>query len=75
MCIRDRIDTYESLVERSQEFESSHTGKDIMRPQRWGGFIVEPESIEFWVDQKNRLHIRELYSKKGTEWEKALLSP
>ena len=69
------IDTYDSLVQRSQEFESSHTGKDIMRPQRWGGFILEPQSIEFWVDQKNRLHTRELYLKKGNEWEKALLSP
>ena len=71
----EEIDTYESLVERSQEFESNHTGKDIIRPQRWGGFIVEPESIEFWVDQKNRLHTRELYSKQGSEWKKVLLSP
>jgi pyridoxamine 5'-phosphate oxidase len=71
----EEIDTYESLVERSQEFESNNTGKDISRPQRWGGFIVEPESIEFWVDQKNRLHIRELYTKKGSEWKKVLLSP
>ena len=70
MCIRDR-----SLVERSQEFESNHTGKDIIRPQRWGGFIVEPESIEFCVDQKNRLHTRELYSIQGSEWKKVLLSP
>jgi pyridoxamine 5'-phosphate oxidase len=71
----EEIDTYESLVERSQEFESNHTGKDISRPQRWGGFIVEPESIEFWVDQKNRLHIRELFTKEGNEWKKVLLSP
>ena len=71
----EEIDKYESLVERSQKFESDHTGKDITRPQRWGGFIVAPESIEFWVDQKNRLHTRELYTKQGTEWKKALLSP
>ena len=71
----EEIDTYESLVERSQEFELNHNGKDIMRPQRWGGFIVEPESIEFWVDQKNRLHIRELYTIQGSEWKKVLLSP
>ena len=71
----EEIDTYESLVERSQEFESNNNGQDITRPQRWGGFIVEPESIEFWVDQKNRLHTRELYSKQGSEWKKVLLSP
>ena len=71
----EEIDTYESLVERSHEFESNNNGQDITRPQRWGGFIVEPESIEFWVDQKNRLHIRELYTKQGSEWKKVLLSP
>ena len=71
----EEIDSYQSLVERSQEFESNHSGKDITRPQRWGGFIVEPESIEFWEDQKNRLHTRELYLKQGSEWKKVLLSP
>tara|TARA_B100001027_G_C16225571_1_gene311973 strand:- start:381 stop:983 length:603 start_codon:yes stop_codon:yes gene_type:complete len=71
----EEIDTYESLVERSKEFESNHTGKEITRPQRWGGFIVEPRSIEFWIDQKNRLHTRELFTKEGCEWKKVLLSP
>ena len=69
------LDSYESLLEQSKNFEIDHLDKDITRPRRWGGFLVEPESIEFWIDQKNRLHKRELYTIKNDIWLKKLLSP
>ena len=69
------LDSYESLLEQSKNFEIDHLDKDITRPRRWGGFLVEPESIEFWIDQKNRLHKRELYTKENSEWKRVLLSP
>ena len=69
------LESYESLVEQSKSFEIDHLDKDITRPKRWGGFLVEPESIEFWIDQKNRLHKRELYKKENSQWERVLLSP
>ena len=69
------LESYESLTQKSESFEKEHSNKTIERPERWGGFIVAPISIEFWIDQKNRLHKRELYSKSGTDWKKALLSP
>ena len=69
------IDSYESLVEQSKNFEIDHLDKDITRPKRWGGFMIVPESIEFWIDQKNRLHKRELYKKENSEWKRVLLSP
>ena len=69
------LESYESLTQKSESFEKEHSNKTIERPERWGGFIVAPISIEFWIDQKNRLHKRELYLKSGTDWKKALLSP
>ena len=69
------LESYESLTQKSESFEKEHSNKTIERPERWGGFIVTPISIEFWIDQKNRLHKRELYLKSGTDWKKALLSP
>lgn len=69
------LDSYEELLARSEKFEFDNHDKDIARPDRWGGFIVEPESIEFWIDQKNRLHKRELYSLEKGIWKKKLLSP
>ena len=49
------LESYAKLVEKSELFENDHINQDIARPKRWGGFLVEPESIEFWIDQKNRL--------------------
>ena len=69
------LESYEELVKQSKNFELDHLDKDITRPKRWGGFLVEPESIEFWIDQKNRLHKRELFKKENSEWKKVLLSP
>ena len=69
------LESYDSLVERSEKFESDYLAKPLERPSRWGGFIVEPESIEFWIDQKNRLHKRELFIKEGVDWRRVLLSP
>ncbi|MBS65962.1 MAG: hypothetical protein CMD61_00305 [Gammaproteobacteria bacterium] len=56
-------------------FEEENSDKEIKRPDRWGGFLVKPDSIEFWVDQSNRLHKRTLYTNDGTCWETSLLSP
>jgi len=69
------LESYESLEKKSQQFEEEHLNKDIERPSRWGGFLVKPQSIEFWIDQKNRLHKRELYTYSNSNWEMVLLSP
>ena len=69
------IESYESLVEAVEKIESSNEGKKLERPERWGGFILKPELIEFWVDQKNRLHKRKLYKLEDEQWKISLLSP
>jgi pyridoxamine 5'-phosphate oxidase len=69
------IESYESLVEVVKKIESSNEGKKLERPERWGGFILKPERIEFWVDQKNRLHKRKLYKLEDEQWKISLLSP
>ena len=70
------LESYESLEKKSQQFEEEHSNKDIERPTRWGGFLVKPKSIEFWIDQRNRLHKRELFTivEKNT-WMRSILSP
>jgi pyridoxamine 5'-phosphate oxidase len=69
------IQSYESLVKNVRNIERTHEGKKIERPQRWGGFILKPELIEFWVDQKNRLHRRKLYKMVNKKWQVSLLAP
>ena len=69
------IESYDNLVKDSEELENKYLDKEIPRPKRWGGFLVKPSSIEFWIDQKNRLHKRELFITDGSSWKKTLLSP
>ena len=47
----------------------------LQRPNNWGGYIVEPYSIEFWQGRDNRLHDRILYKKEKNIWNFARLSP
>ena len=51
-------------------------GKEIERPQDWGGYAVTPTRIEFWQGRPNRLHDRFLYSlQKDGNWKVERLAP
>ncbi len=45
------------------------------RPERWGGFLVRPRTVEFWQGRSNRLHDRVLYTRQPTGWARVRLSP
>jgi pyridoxamine 5'-phosphate oxidase len=69
------IPSYESLVKKAQDFQRTKEGLSIERPLRWGGFVLKPKLIEFWIDQKNRLHKRKLYTLASGKWKVSLLAP
>ena len=69
------IETYEGLAKIVDEIKNSNKGKKLERPERWGGFILKPELIEFWIDQKDRLHRRKLYKLVDKKWKISLLAP
>ena len=71
----ETLDSYESLLEKAKQIESDNEGKKINRPERWGGYILKPILFEFWINQENRLHKRDLFILKNQGWEKSLLSP
>ncbi|WP_177760782.1 pyridoxamine 5'-phosphate oxidase [Flavobacterium sp. I3-2] len=60
-----------NLKDLEQEFE----GKEIPRPEHWGGFLVEPVSIEFWQGRANRLHDRIRYTLNDFDWKIERLAP
>lgn len=48
---------------------------DVPRPDHWGGFILRPQTIEFWQGQGARLHDRFLYTREGEGWRIERLAP
>ncbi|MCG8307674.1 MAG: pyridoxamine 5'-phosphate oxidase [Cytophagales bacterium] len=53
-----------------------HIGDSIPRPPHWGGYMIDPNRIEFWQGRPNRLHDRVLYLKdKSSVWNISRLAP
>jgi pyridoxamine 5'-phosphate oxidase len=66
----------EMLENRIAEIEKKFQGRDVEKPPHWGGFLVKPESIEFWQGRPSRLHDRFLYTAAGNgNWEIKRLNP
>lgn len=63
------------LEEKLELLESEYQGKEIERPDWWGGYIVEPVSLEFWQGRPNRLHDRIRYTLEGLDWKIERLAP
>jgi pyridoxamine 5'-phosphate oxidase len=70
-----RIAGREVLDERVAEVEQFFEGTDVVRPPVWGGYRMEPESIEFWQGRENRLHDRLRFSRRGAAWARERLAP
>jgi pyridoxamine 5'-phosphate oxidase len=48
---------------------------DLSRPERWGGFRVLPDRVEFWQESPDGLHDRIRYRRAGDDWITERLSP
>jgi pyridoxamine 5'-phosphate oxidase len=48
---------------------------DVPLPPFWGGYRLEPEVFEFWVNRDDRLHDRVRYLRAGHRWVIGRLAP
>jgi pyridoxamine 5'-phosphate oxidase len=63
------------LEERVRALEAEYEGREIPRPPFWGGYRVEPHTIEFWQGRENRLHDRLVYLRNEGGWKIVRLQP
>lgn len=70
------IPSREFLDNKLKELENHFQGKEITRPDYWGGFLVRPLEVEFWQGRPNRLHDRIRYKiQDDYRWKIDRLSP
>ena len=63
------------LETRERDYIERFDGKDIPRPEHWGGYELIPDQLEFWQGRKSRLHDRILYVKEPGGWTRKRLAP
>ncbi|MDA7603775.1 pyridoxamine 5'-phosphate oxidase [Candidatus Pelagibacter sp.] len=67
----------DQLIDSIKEYKDKYNDENnVPRPSHWSGWILSPQSIEFWLDGDNRIHERLKYVKdRSAQWIKSLLSP
>jgi pyridoxamine 5'-phosphate oxidase len=69
------LESRKQLEDAFAEAESTYFD-DVPLPEHWGGFVLEPETIEFWESRPNRLHERVRFSKnEDGSWAAERLAP
>ena len=65
----------EQLERRVAELEQRFAGADVPRPDFWGGYLVRPDTVEFWQGRPSRLHDRLRYTRGSGGWRIERLAP
>ncbi len=69
--LTDRAELEAAVARETARFE----GREVPRPERWSGWRLVPESIEFWRDRPFRLHDRMKYERDSDGWSRGRLYP
>jgi pyridoxamine 5'-phosphate oxidase len=69
------IESRESLEQHVIELKKQYEDLEVPRPEHWGGYLVEPQRIEFWQGRPSRLHDRICYDLVDGVWIISRLAP
>ena len=69
--VADRDELLAAYDEVSARFE----GREVPVPDEWGGYLVVPETVEFWQGRPGRMHDRLVYRPHPAGWRVERLAP
>ena len=69
--VADRDELQAAYDEVSARFD----GRDVPVPDEWGGYLVAPETVEFWQGRPGRMHDRLVYRRELEGWRVERLAP
>jgi pyridoxamine 5'-phosphate oxidase len=69
------LSSREELIAAAASFAAKYKDQTVPRPPYWSGYRLLAECIEFWREQPDRLHDRELYTRQADGWRIRLLAP
>jgi len=69
------LESREVLLQRVAELENRYENQEVPRPPFWTGFVLSPETVEFWTQREFRLHDRFLYTLNDGNWTRQRLNP
>jgi len=68
------LESLEQLESEAERVLAEHDG-EVPRPERWGGYVLEPDAIELWQHRDDRLHDRIRYTRAREGWTAQRLAP
>ena len=71
------IDSRDALEQKVRDAEERFAdAPEVPRPERWGGFRIVPERVEFWQGRTSRLHDRLVFHRDGeSNWRVERVQP
>ena len=69
------ISSRDHLLAAVALYADKYKDQPVPRPPHWSGYRLVPERIEFWKEQPDRLHEREVYTRQPNGWTINLLAP
>lgn len=69
------LSSREELIAAAESFAAKYKDQTVPRPPYWSGYRLLVERVEFWREQPDRLHDRELYTRQADGWIIRLLAP
>ena len=69
------VESREALEQRVAHLAARFGDDDVPLPPFWGGYRLEPETVEFWHHRDDRLHDRLRYRREEESWLIERLSP